>query len=673
MTRQLLLPGIEEEPPKQGESEAPSIDDEFPEKVVSHLARLEAYNKPLYRPNSFLHKWWARRCGSTSRFILKGLVDDPEKRDFYSPGGLEGKIIMDPMMGGGTTLYEAVRMGASVIGLDVDPIPVLMTKAGLTYVPLDHKRKVFEEFLEALRGRLQPLFQTLCPHGCKAETQFVLYGLRKRCDCREVIVVDSLIVREERSGRNVRICPICGEITWEEHNHSSTEIPRIIEKRQKVCQICGEEFQEILEEPFVRRYVPLIISGFCPIHGFFMKTVESHDMEVLRRAEEIAAAIDFGPPEQFAVIPGPKSVDLLNRGIRSFLDLFTSRQRIFLYESESLLKQFDDKDRLWLALLISTSLEFNCLLCGYKGASSRRPGAIRHVFSHHAYTFPYTALENNPVFRRPTSGTLERLFRDKILRGAKWASCPVERRIVRGKVVKVRISGETAFGHEAEDISDLFKRSKTFWLKQADAGSWDPPENFVDAVVTDPPYFDNVQYADLSRFFRVWLRRFLPDAADWDYDISSSAVAENEEQAKRYEHLLERIWRRAAKALKEKGRLIFTFHHWKPEAWGALTVSLRKAGFVLVNRYVVFSENPASVHIRTLKALKHDVILVLSPISSAPQKAFDWPRPVKICMNDSERFCRDCGSAVGWFLISSLTDEEIYQMWRDLFGGRNKA
>jgi hypothetical protein len=50
------------------------LDTAFDVALAERLARLEAYNKHHYRPNSYLHKWWARRCGSTFRLILKHLV-----------------------------------------------------------------------------------------------------------------------------------------------------------------------------------------------------------------------------------------------------------------------------------------------------------------------------------------------------------------------------------------------------------------------------------------------------------------------------------------------------------------------------------------------------------------------------------------------------------------------
>ena len=109
------------------------IDSEFDATFANVLAETEAYNKHLYRPNTYLHKWWARRCGTTFRAILKHLVRDLSKRDYYSPGGLEGQIILDPMMGGGTTLHEAIRLGANVIGADLDPIS---NSASASYVIL---------------------------------------------------------------------------------------------------------------------------------------------------------------------------------------------------------------------------------------------------------------------------------------------------------------------------------------------------------------------------------------------------------------------------------------------------------------------------------------------------------------------------------------------------------
>jgi len=648
-----------------------AIDEGFPEEAANKLAAIESFNKHLYRPNTYLHKWWARRSGTTFRHILKQLSSNVEKRDFYEPGGLEGKVVFDPMMGGGTILHEAIRMGANVIGIDIDPIPVLQAKASLTVSSVAHKQRVFAEFLRNLKKELDPLFRTTCPY-CdeEVEVQFLLYGLRRKCSCREVVFVEDLILREDNQ-QHTQICPKC-RFVYKDRHHNCDNVNGIplVAKGTTNCQACGARFGDIIEEPFVKRYVPLVVVAMCGTHGQFFKAVDQYDMRMLSKASRIAEGLSLGKPENFRVPKGPKSNDLLKRGITSFQELFTPRQLIYLNVCLELISGLAREDRLWLALLVSTSLEFNSLLCGYKGRDIRRPGAIRHVFSHHAYSFPYTALEGNPGFSGRTSGTLNRLFDDRIVRAGRWAKSPVETRISRHKRSKVSIKGEVDGGKCVCRWTSLKRGTRKFLVRQSDSRSLSIPEGIVDYVVTDPPYYDNVQYSDLSNFFRVWLRLFLPREADWHYDPLASAVSEGDAVGgRKYGDVIEGIWRTCRRALrKDRGRLIFTFHHWRHDAWAELTISLKKAGFLLVNRYVVYSENPISVHIRALDALKHDTILVLKP-EDQDTRTSKWKKPVRIDTTDSYAFCRDCGTALGWLLASCLTEAEIRREWEVLLGG----
>ena len=650
-----------------------SIDCSFPESEADQLATVESFNKHLYRPNTYLHKWWARRSGTTFRHILKQLVDNPNRRDFYAPGGLEGKVILDPMMGGGTTLHEAIRMGANVAGVDIDPIPLLQAKSSLSLVPPSEKRQIFSRFMERLRATLSPLYRTNCPTcGEQVETQFLLYALRRQCSCREALFADSLVLREGKD-EDVRICDSCHEVyTGRTHNCVCEPDRPLLVKGVQRCERCEARFVDLLDLPFVERYVPLVVVGICPRHNQFFKRVDTADLALLAKASSSAKGLTFSDPEGFHIPTGPKSDDLQQRHIMDFRDLFTPRQLLYLNTSLALLRELSDEHRLWLGLLISTSLEFNSLLCGYKGAGLRRPGAIRHVFSHHAYSFPYTALENNPVLQTNRSGTLKRLFDDRILKAARWALAPAERRTLDGRQRRVVILGEVDGGERVSDWRSLSRGKRKFLILQADSAKLEVPEGIVDYVITDPPYYDNVQYSDLSNFFRAWLRLLLPEEVDWRYDQSRSAVSQGD-AGPTYGRALSEIWRMCFRALKkERGRLIFTFHHWNPEAWAELTLSLRKARFLLVNRYVVSSENPISVHIRKLKALKHDTILVLRP-NAQGEPVPTWAKPVQISTNDSYAFCRDCGAALGWFLASDLPEEHIRRQWDQLIVGNRHA
>lgn len=636
------------------------IDKSFPEKEANDLAQLESFNKHLFRPNTYLHKWWARRSGTTSRFILKQLVPEPTRRDYYAAGGLEGITILDPMMGGGTTLHEAIRLGANVIGYDLDPIPVLQARASMSQIPFEEKELVFRDFLRVLEEKLKPYFQTRCP-TCAAgtEVQFMLYAVRKSCDCQEALVVDSFLLREEPNGRHKQLHDYYPKLTIKRGRQQW----QICEKGNSRCPACNKALGNYTHVPFVERYVPILTVGFCQTHGQFFKQVEKEDLDAIAKAKKVAARIDLPEKEPLRVLGGPKSSDLLSRRVGYYSDLFSVRHLLYISTAKKLIDSVEPKHRLWLALLVSTSLEFNSLLCGYKGSERRRPGAIRHVFSHHAYSFPHTSLENNPVFSRRTSGTLRRLFDDRIKDAAVWASAPIERKPKPTGWRKVTVLGEVDGGFECSSLEQFVHQKRRFIFEQCDSSRMSLPDESVDYVVTDPPYFDSVQYSDLSHYFRVWLQWFLPSDANWDFAPLSSAVAETQANKEKYRIVLTGIWRECNRVLRRPhGRLIFTFHHWQPEAWIQLTLALKAAGFSLLNCYTVHSENPISVHIRNLKALKHDSILVLQPKDSRPARQ-RFSRQ-QISRDDSFRFCQGCAHLLGHCLDGDKSDSEIDGIWR---------
>jgi putative DNA methylase len=650
-----------------------AIDSVFPEEFADTLSRLEAYNKHLFRPNTYLHKWWARRCGSTFRTILKQFIPDHNRRDYYAPKGLEGKIVLDPMMGGGTTLHEAIRLGANVIGADIDPIPIVQARASLSPLALRELRTAFHQFFDELYSQIGQYFQTECTVcNRKMDAQYTLYGSRKRCACGEIVQLDQFDLRHE-SDRIVHIWPNTWAITDTDAEPEGPVKPiRLITRDEKSCMRCEQTYSELLDIPYYKRYTPIAIAVNCPEHGFLFHSPEQSDLDRLKQADNLRENLDFGVIANFAIQDGTKTGDLLKRNISSYLDLFTSRQLLYLDKAIHLLKNYSGPLRLNLALLISTSLEFNALLSGYKGWAQNRPGAIKHVFSHHAYLFPYTAAENNPVNPQKSSGNLQALFKDRLERGRQWAVAPVERKIDHsGTVHLCKIPGEFDGGAEITNQVELKTGNQKFLLIHGDSRQLPIEDNSIDFIVTDPPYYDSVQYSNLAAFFRVWLIHLLPDEIDWVYDETRSAVAtKNNGLDTQYVTVLSGIFKECGRVLKlDSGRMIFTFHHWDGNAWAELTVALKSAGFRLVNTYVLFSENPISIHIQNLNAIKHDSILVLA--RDGQFVARTWPALERIDTRDSETFCRQCAFALGWLLQSDYQPDEVRKTWKHLIQGRN--
>lgn len=646
------------------------IDTNFDEVFVSALAQQEAYNKHHYRPNTYLHKWWARRCGTTFRAILKALVEDETKRNFYEPGGLKGKVILDPMMGGGTTLHEAIRLGATVVGADIDPLPILQARATLSHLPLVKIDDAFERVHNKLSERIGRYFLTTTPCcGELTESRFTVYGLRKRCACGEIVAVDSLTLRKNSNGSHITIDPITHHILQDgvvTSEASWCALP-LVAGRKKVCETCRQKYRELVDVPHYRRYVPLAIFGRCATHGDFFKAPDPSDHSLIAQA---GLARGLYACEDFPIGHGPKANNLLRRGIDCYLDLFSDRQLLYLHTATEEIAKLDPLLRLNFALLVSTSLDFNSLLCGYKGAAVNRAGAIKQTFVRHAYSIPDTALENNPVYGKNRSGTLQKLYRGRLYTARRWAQMPEERWLEGGEIVRVSIEGEVDQGREIATLRTGKAKQREFVLMQGNSAELTLLANSVDFVVTDPPYYDSVQYGELAEFFHVWLRKLVGDpidgdstcAVNWDYQLADSAVNRHRSD-NQYETGLTKIFQEAHRVLKkENGRFIFTFHHWKPRAWAELTLALKRAGFVLINRYVVQSESPGTVHTANQKALIHDVILVLG--SRTTNHPIDWTLPTDIDFADSQTFCQQCGSILGHLLNNTATDLDIDRTWQ---------
>ena len=141
-------------------------------------------------------------------------------------------------------------------------------------------------------------------------------------------------------------------------------------------------------------------------------------------------------------------------------------------------------------------------------------------------------------------------------------------------------------------------------LRRANAMSLPFRDGSVDAVVTDPPYYDMIEYSDASDYFYVWLRRILIDAQpDLFADTLGTEIApdlqnkDDEIIVRRvhnggirhdqdfYEQSLSRAFHEARRVLRPDGHLVVVFGHSDPDAWLRLLGALRDAGFVVTSSW----------------------------------------------------------------------------------------
>src|SRR5258706_3740774 len=94
-----------------------AIESSFPVARISILAMRESWRKEIFRPIYHIHKWWANRLGSVFRAIVLGAMASSNQdiwEGFYEKHSFSNKIVLDPFMGSGTTLGEAIKLGAKV-------------------------------------------------------------------------------------------------------------------------------------------------------------------------------------------------------------------------------------------------------------------------------------------------------------------------------------------------------------------------------------------------------------------------------------------------------------------------------------------------------------------------------------------------------------------------------
>jgi len=175
-----------------------AIEDSFPIVEINRLAEPERNAfKPIYQ----MHKWFARRASSVFRAILLGCLKPvPLDKDgkplksgaevimdeFYKDHSLDadtnGKSIVDPFMGGGTTVIEALRLGCNVTGIDLNPVAWFVVKTEADPVDIEDLKTAFTRLEtrkidwsgKPLKETLLEQYKTKCP-CCDSEDADIIY------------------------------------------------------------------------------------------------------------------------------------------------------------------------------------------------------------------------------------------------------------------------------------------------------------------------------------------------------------------------------------------------------------------------------------------------------------------------------------------------------------------
>jgi len=167
-----------------------------------------------------------------------------------------------------------------------------------------------------------------------------------------------------------------------------------------------------------------------------------------------------------------------------------------------------------------------------------------------------------------------------------------------------------------------------------------------DLIVTDPPYYDDVPYAELSDFYYIWIKRalsdvgngrlvprFLPEAffekvgdswvevsTQWEkYALSEVSLnpprlgsnVEYKDGVKHFQNLLNASFATMASRLRNDGLLVTYYAHTSPDAWKALLgAGWLAASLRVTNAFPITTESAESVVSRGKLSMDTSIVVV---------------------------------------------------------------
>ena len=608
------------------------IEKSLPVEQLNPIALSEGNAKsPLYQ----MHKWWARRLASVFRLITLGVFtheDESEAsvwRRFCDGADLGGKIVLDPFMGGGTTIAEALRLGCKTIGVDINPVAWFVTKKEVEPVELETLDAAFNHIEETAGSWIRELYATHCPAGHVADVMYFFWV--KVAECRVCGAVTRLFPNYELSRRdhvNICVCPKCLQVVETAGHVPHTVCPdcgTVFDPRAGLsgngkfrCQACGEE--QVLLHAVRRKAAALdlelhALEGYCSICGRFFKRTDRDDLVLWQRAkmefERRKDTLLF--PRQAIPTEGRSDPRPVNHGYTHFWQMFNERQLLCLSMLlDEIMRLPDQNIRELLLTAFSDCLDSNNMFCKYEIEWHK----ISLFFGLHAYHPIERPAENNVWGTEYGRGTFVKCY-EKVRRGKVFAQSPhVRLTNLRGQRFSKKTGDEIIQGYPVTTFDRLKRTDRAAMLMcQSSEDLSAVPDGSVDAVITDPPYFDNVQYSELADFFYVWLRLALKESYLWfGPELSGRAreIVKNDKLDKTttfFNQGLQRVFEECHRVLKDDGLLVFTFHHNKVWAWEGIGQLLLDAGFYVSASPVVRSEGKSGFH-SSEGNIKYDCVLV---------------------------------------------------------------
>lgn len=377
----------------------------------------------------------------------------------------------------------------------------------------------------------------------------------------------------------------------------------------------GEEAAGATDVQYVGPYVPPTHNLVWKQSGKYYARHAPADQALFAQAEASWHKYRDGLPYPKSEVPSGQETDRLNEHhYRFWHQMFTPRQLLAL---SSLLQGINKETNLSCQEMLLSAyfslLEGSNVFARYKTNQSKSESA-KGVFSRHDFQPKMTPCEDHVWGVAFGKGFVP--WFQIVRKGKLWGQQPEDCSYTAdGKLVRCYdgSSAEASSIHTEEII--LTERSAN--LRCGDSRTLAEGElKGVDFVITDPPYADNVNYAELADFFYVWLRlalkerypAFLPE-----HTPKLAEIVENKSRGVSVDDFgegLKAVFRKCHEKLNDNGLMAFTFHHAEGAAWSNLLSAVMDSGFGIEAIYPIQSEGESSLHLQDNEAIAYDLIHV---------------------------------------------------------------
>ena len=563
--------------------------------MLHYEASIAGYNERYLRGETShtIHVWWARRPHSAMRSLVfaslakkstdesaevmasLAMCNSPEveesARKIIACGYSSAPKILDMFGGGGTIPFESKNLGADTYSIDANQLSVFIQQCNMVYanqVNLEDARKQIAASGKAVLERVKADTDWLYPlrRSSGEKTFGYMWSYKKTCDkCGKLFF---LIKRpwlstkkgkrlsfnkiEKSYGDEIDICTMtedaCYPVAWAKGTGKC------------FCPYCHSQ-QENISVSSCQDVLLAVIDvdkrgkSFHIAPPNAMPPLEKIDIAERQILSELDATL---PSSELPVWSG--IVNPAIYGIKTHADFLNRRQRLLLlYLIRELSNEYDHLQKLdnvmakfvigILSSLIDQVVDWNCRMSMWIGNNEQ----VGRAFCGPGVAMLWDYTETDMLLKGPAN------IWDKL-----------------NRILK----GVSSFQHSHGKIT----------IKHAHAQNLPFSDDTFDAIVTDPPYYDNIYYSILADFFYAWkrilLRKVAPDlfpkkTTDTEYELVASThrKGKGENAHESYCLALKQAFYEAARVIKPDGVFAFIYSHSSVNGWEAIIQAYRSSPF----------------------------------------------------------------------------------------------